>query len=342
MAGSDLSYTVYDEERGLYILNLGEEHLLVNEEGLFVIDLIKQKMSTQMIQERFKAQFNKTLSEEEIEDSKILLEKLEAPSGETYLEFPLVSDLHRYAVHFSFLSKWVINKMVGIGIFLLFFVAVWQMASHFDAFVLTAEALVGLPLQGWVLCLAYVAATILFHEIMHVLACEKYNVAPGECGFRIKLIFPFLYIKIPSSWQCPQKARITISAAGSASNLVFLSIAIFLIIYYPLSDHVHTALVITVYSNFFTLLAVANPFMKEDGYNIVSDVLKVPNLMPRAIEYIKSKVKEEDFEYLSPHEKIVFPLYASGLVVFRVVLYALTVFILYRVATWILGAFEIV
>ena len=66
MQGSDLSYTVYDEERGLYILNLGEEHLLVNEEGLFVIDLIKQGMDLAKIQERFEARFKKSISENNI------------------------------------------------------------------------------------------------------------------------------------------------------------------------------------------------------------------------------------------------------------------------------------
>jgi len=114
MAGRyNLSYTVYDEERGLYILDLGEEHLLVNEESLFVIDLIKQGMNSQMIQEQFKNRFKKTISEEEVEESKTLLGNLEAPSGETYLEVPLISDLHRYSVHLSFLSRWVINKTVG-------------------------------------------------------------------------------------------------------------------------------------------------------------------------------------------------------------------------------------
>jgi hypothetical protein len=341
MHGSDLSYTVYDEERGLYILNLGEEHLLVNEEGLFVIDLIKQGMGLAMIQERFEARFKKSISEEELEESKILLGKLEAPTGESYLEIPLISDIHKYAVHFTSLSTWVINRKVGIGVLLLFVVALWQMSSHFSAFVLTTTALIELPVLGWLVCLTYVAVTVIFHEVMHILACEKYGVAPGECGFRIKMIFPFLYIKIPSSWQCSQKDRIAISAAGSASNMVFSSIAIFFIVYYPLQEHMHTALIITVYSNLFTLLAVANPFMKEDGYNIVSDMLKVPNLMSRAVEYIKAKIKREDFEYLSPYEKIVFPLYAAGLVVFRVLLYSLTVFILYRVISWILETLHV-
>jgi hypothetical protein len=335
MPDYDLPYTVYDEERGLYILNLGEEHLLVNEEGLFVIDLIKKGMSPRTIQGMFETRFGRSISEEEVRDSRTLLEKLEAPSGERSLEIPLISDLHRYTKGLSFLSTWLINIPVGIGIGLFLMAALWQMYSHFDAFLLSGRDITGLSAWGWIFCLIYMLCAVLFHEIMHVLACEKYGVAPGACGFRLKLIFPFLYIDIPSSWECSQKARVIISAAGPAANMIFLSAAVFTVLYSSLSEQVQTALVVTVYSNMLTTLAVANPFMKEDGYNIVSDILKIPNLMPRAIEYLKSKMKGEDFEYLSSHEKIVFPLYASGLVVFRIVLYGLTAYILYRVAMWI-------
>ena len=337
MPDYDLPYTVYDEERGLYILNLGEEHLLVNEEGLFVIDLIKKGMSPDTIQSMFESQFKRLISKEEIRDSGILLEKLEAPSGERSLEIPLISDLHKYTKGLSFLSAWLINVPVGVGISFFLVTALWQFYSNFDAFLLSGKDITGLSAGGWIFCIFYMLCTVLTHEIMHVLACEKYGVAPGACGFRLKLIFPFLYIDIPSSWECSQKARIIISAAGPAANMIFLSVAVFVILYSSLNEQVRTALVVTVYSNMLTTLAVANPFMKEDGYNIVSDILKIPNLMPRAIEYVKSKIKGEDFEYLSPHEKIVFPLYSSGLVVFRIVLYGLTAYILYRVAMWVAG-----
>ena len=133
------------------------------------------------------------------------------------------------------------------------------------------------------------APVIIIHEMAHGLALLHYTGRSGEVGTGWFYFGPTFYVDVTSYWSLSRWKRIMIMWAGNLSTILIGSLLVlsqFIINYSPST----TKLIdIAAFWCFYgTLWNLAPPF-ETDGYYILSDILKVPNLRHDGFSYLKTK-----------------------------------------------------
>lgn len=136
-------------------------------------------------------------------------------------------------------------------------------------------------IQGdrWILLAASLVAIKSIHELGHYLACVHLRVRCAEIGALLLCFTPCLYCDTTESWRLSSRwKRASIAAAGIyfefwialLGGLVFLNTQ---------SGMLHVlAGGIWLMCTLGTLVLNANPLFRYDGYFILSDLIKAPNL----------------------------------------------------------------
>ena len=136
-------------------------------------------------------------------------------------------------------------------------------------------------IQGdrWIwMILAYVLVKSM-HELGHVLACAKWGAECKEIGFLFLFFTPCLYCDTTDSWKLTSRwQRAAIAGAGIYVELGIACIACLIWRFTP-SGLEHTIAASTMLMcSAGTILINGNPCFKYDGYYILSDLWRVPNL----------------------------------------------------------------
>ncbi len=130
--------------------------------------------------------------------------------------------------------------------------------------------------------------TKLVHEFSHAYTAKRLGLHVPEMGVAFLIFFPCLYCNTTDAWGlADRKERIAISAAGIISEASLAILATF-IWYYSRPGIVNSlAFYLMAISFVSTVLFNGNPLLKFDGYFILIDWLKIPNLAFKSIGHIK-------------------------------------------------------
>lgn len=140
-----------------------------------------------------------------------------------------------------------------------------------------------IPLNfSWVL----VCFVFFFHEIGHASACNKFNVKASEIGFGITSFFPVMYANVSGAWYLDRKERMIVNFGGVYFQNIF---SFFILLSSLLLQNeglyfVSKAIFISTIYQFF-------PFYKSDGYWILSDLIKEPNLYKKSRRLFYNKLR---------------------------------------------------
>jgi hypothetical protein len=128
------------------------------------------------------------------------------------------------------------------------------------------------------------------HEISHGIALRHYGGTPGELGTGLYFFGPMFYVETTDSWTLNRYQRIMISASGFLVELTIASgimIVQYLFQFPPFASHVLTMAVFYV---FYGVLINLSPLLETDGYFILSDSLKIPDLRAKSFTYLKAQL----------------------------------------------------
>lgn len=183
--------------------------------------------------------------------------------------------------------------------------------------------------------LVYYAIAVTFakilHELGHAYAARRYGVRVPTMGVAFLVMAPFFYTDTGETWKLgDRRKQLVIACAGMATELV---LAVFATLFWALSPegaakHVFFVLASTTWV--MTLAINASPFMRFDGYFVLSDLLNFPNLHERAAACAKWWLRKTFFGLGGPvPEPVLSARQRAGLIVFAYVtwLYRLTVFL---------------
>ena len=136
-------------------------------------------------------------------------------------------------------------------------------------------ALINRP-QLTLVLLALVLVSMVFHEIGHASACRYGGATPGEIGGGLYLMWPALYTNVTDAYRLGRGGRVRTDLGGIYFNAVFCVVlgAIYQITGYA-------PLILAVATTAILMLEQLLPFVRFDGYWIVSDLAGVPDLFPR-------------------------------------------------------------
>ena len=118
---------------------------------------------------------------------------------------------------------------------------------------------------------------MLIHELGHIAACRKFGIKHGEIGFGFYLFFPVLYADVTNIWKLNKHRRIITNLGGIFLELVYASLLGCLFLW--LDDVVYLYASISI---FIKCLLELNPFIRYDGYWVLSDLTNTPNLLPKS------------------------------------------------------------
>jgi putative peptide zinc metalloprotease protein len=127
------------------------------------------------------------------------------------------------------------------------------------------------------------------HEASHALACRRHGGSVREMGVLLMCFAPVAYVDVTSCWRFRSRwQRIHVAAAGMLAEFVLAAAAV--IWWAHATDPVlRQALFSAVFlATAGTVLFNANPLMRFDGYYILADLLRVPNLSAEAFGWLRA------------------------------------------------------
>lgn len=128
---------------------------------------------------------------------------------------------------------------------------------------------------------------LFFHELGHSFSAKKFNVNVKEIGLGLYYIFPVLYVNLKESWKLKKEKRIIINLSGIYFQLIIGSFLALFIFFFK-----ENRVLVPIFKiNLSILLLNLNPFLKFDGYWVISDLLEEINLLRTSNNLIKEKFK---------------------------------------------------
>jgi putative peptide zinc metalloprotease protein len=122
-----------------------------------------------------------------------------------------------------------------------------------------------------------------FHECGHATACRYGGARPGVIGVGIYLIWPSFFTNVTDSYRLSRAGRLRTDLGGLYFNAVF--ILVLAGIYAGTSSEI---LLLVIAVTHLEMLEQLLPFVRFDGYFILSDLVGVPDLFGRVIPILKA------------------------------------------------------
>lgn len=126
------------------------------------------------------------------------------------------------------------------------------------------------------------------HEFGHTLICKRFGGEVHTIGVMLIVFAPLPYMDATSSWALRERHRRILVSCGGMLFEFFAAALAALVWANTAPGTIHSlALNMLIVASVSTLLFNANPLLRYDGYYILSDLLDIPNLQPRAISQLK-------------------------------------------------------
>ena len=179
---------------------------------------------------------------------------------------------------------WLYSRTVAWAIGGIGLIGLYLVSRQWDTF--TATFLHFFTPRGlalYALCLAFVKV---FHELGHAYTAGRYGCRVPAMGIAMIVMMPMLYSDTSDAWKLTsRRQRAAIGAAGMVVECALAALALFA--WNFLDDGVARSLVFIVATTSLMVGAAINlnPFMRFDGYYVLSDWLGIPNLQDRAFAF---------------------------------------------------------
>ena len=177
-------------------------------------------------------------------------------------------------------ASWFFSPAATILV-LAFIVGVFAAVLHQRTEFTASLGTLFIPQQQMWLLLAWVLLKVI-HEAGHAIVCRRYGGEVREAGLLLILFVPAAYVDVSSSWRFASRwQRIHTAAAGMYVELTFAAIAGLAWLNGANQWWSDLAAQIVLLSSVSTLLTNLNPLARFDGYFMLSDWLRIPNLAER-------------------------------------------------------------
>ena len=175
------------------------------------------------------------------------------------------------------------------------------------------------------------------HELGHAVTATRYGVRVAHMGIAFLVMWPMLYTDTGESWKLPdRRQRFRIAAAGMATEF---ALAGFATLAWSLVDDgaLRSVLFFLATTSWILTLGInASPFMRFDGYFLLSDALDLPNLHARSFALARVRLRHLLLGWNDPDPEPFEPGLRRFLVAFAFItwIYRLVVFIGIAVAVY--------
>jgi putative peptide zinc metalloprotease protein len=180
--------------------------------------------------------------------------------------------------------RWTLTKPFVITSFFIVVAGVWAFVKNYQShlFGLTGKSL----LIGFLVLIAIDYFMVAVHEMGHALVLFHNGRRMKNAGFQLYFGCPAFFVDASDGLMMARKWRVLQAVAGPYGQAVGAGIASIIAWAYPqwaVSETLYRYSVLA-YLNIFLNLT---PLLELDGYWALSDLLKIPDLRPRSIEFVQ-------------------------------------------------------
>lgn len=142
------------------------------------------------------------------------------------------------------------------------------------------------PLEYFCLLLGCIFSLVM-HEMGHISAAKFFKVKTGMIRFGIYYVFPVFFTNLSEIWTISRRDRLTVNFAGVFFQMIINSLIVGILFFFNPPIIASSILVQVIKFNFVIVAYNLNPFLKFDGYWILSDLFRVVNLNKISLDRIK-------------------------------------------------------
>ncbi len=184
---------------------------------------------------------------------------------------------------YNWIGRWLFNRWFAIVlsiITLIGLICYFAPGSGGERLVSSEQFALDFVLLGVALFI-----TFSLHELAHGLAVKHFGRHVPRAGVMLYFGMPAAFVDTSDIWLAPRPARVIVSLAGPLCDLLVGSVAAIIAFLEP-----DTALGLWMRriatASYLTALFNFNPLLELDGYFILVDALRLPNLRNRALAFI--------------------------------------------------------
>ncbi|CZY22500.1 HlyD family efflux transporter periplasmic adaptor subunit [Enterobacter hormaechei] len=185
---------------------------------------------------------------------------------------------------------------------------------------------------SWHGALGFAVALVLskcWHELGHAFTAARHGVRVGHMGVALLVMLPMAYTDTGESWKLSRSGeRLKIACAGIVAELILAGWATLLWSLAPEGPVKNAFFFLATTAWIMTVAVNASPFMRFDGYYILSDYLDFPGLHERAGNWAKRAMRRVLWglddprpENLSPGFALFLTLFAFATWIYRLILF---------------------
>lgn len=206
-----------------------------------------------------------------------------------FIRVPLFNPQQFLTKTFPFIS-FMFTKTFLLCVAALMSVGIFLTIQRWDEFLNTFTFLFSLENVILIVLATIIIKTV--HEFGHAYMAHAHKVPVMSMGAIFIVLYPILYTETTNAWRIyNRKKRMQIAAAGVMAELSMASVA--LIIWHVSTPGLlqNLSYFVGFISLFISIFINANPLMRFDGYYLLSDLLGIDNLQPRAFAFFKWKLR---------------------------------------------------
>lgn len=220
-----------------------------------------------------------------------------------YLFFRIpVARPDKFLVRTKIIGDILFSRLTFIIMSILGVIAFYEIGFRWEDFTHTFTSI--LSWQGILLYGIVFIVCKLLHEMGHAYRCRGFGIPVPTLGVAFLVFFPVFYTDTTLSWSLKSRKRMQIALAGIWVE-TYIAIIAALIWAHSHDPTIKTIAYIVIAVNWVaSLLINVSPFMRFDGYYVLADFLKMPNLQPRAFALARWQVRKWLFGWSgNPPEK---------------------------------------
>jgi putative peptide zinc metalloprotease protein len=189
------------------------------------------------------------------------------------------------------LLRYGLPLLLGLGVFLA--------ARDWERFIATFPHL--FSLGGAVSFAIALTFAKLCHEFGHAYMAKRAGCRVQSMGLAFMVMLPMFYTDVSDAWRVnDRRTRLLIGAGGVLAELLLACVALLAWSLLPEGPARTAAFMLASATWITTLVINLNPFMRFDGYFLLSDLWGVDNLQGRAFALCRWRLREALFGYGEP------------------------------------------
>jgi len=136
-----------------------------------------------------------------------------------------------------------------------------------------------LSARDWIVFFSLNIFSFLFHELGHSSACTRFGGKHGDIGIGIYIIYPAFYADVTAIWSLPRWQRVVVDVGGIYFHLLYGSACYLLWL-----SCGSPIFLLNVYAILLAVILNLNPFLRFDGFWLLTDLTGIPRLHRSAVE----------------------------------------------------------